>query len=88
MRTRRRSADVLACFLMGVVVLVATGCATSPEQHAAESTNVKPCNREATTGSHIPRCDEGVAGVTRELPPLDPGPVVFPQRPRVPGTGI
>lgn len=74
--------EVFTPALLAVAVVVTSACEVLPENQAATAEIAKPrsCNREATTGSNIPRCDDGVAGVTRAEQPIDPSaPVVFPK---------
>ncbi len=76
-------------FHLALLSISMLGCSTSPEQQTVAAETPR-CNREATTGSHIPRCDEGVGSVTRELPPPYPlgGPIVGdPSNPSMPGRG-
>ena len=73
--------ELLAPVLLAAAVVVTSACTVLPEDQVAKAENAKPrsCNREATAGSNIPRCD-GVAGVTRAKPPIDPStPVVTPK---------
>ncbi len=86
----RNLRQVVTGVITAGVLPVVVACTILPEQPttALEDTGARSCNREAVTGTHLPRCDDGVAGVTRAGPPMEPGPVVFPQKSRAPGSGV